>query len=116
MKHENWYNEEYMSAKRHEVVEKASSLIKRSIDFLAGVRDLKNLKYEVSDDDFDPDFMLFVAIDTETDHIPVGKLRDSCSVSWLEKCDNEIEKVKEFYHKQLVKACEKLISRFTVDA
>ncbi len=116
MKHENWYNEEYMSAKRREVVEKATDLMKGSIDFLTGVRDLKSLKYEVSDADFDPDFMLFVAIDSETDHIPVGKLRDSCSLSWLETCDREMEKVKDTYQNEVIEACKTLIGRFAVNA
>ena len=116
MKHENWYNEDYMSAKRREVVDKATSLIKGSIDFLDGVRDMFSLQYEVSDDDADPDFRVFVAIYSETDHIPAAELRDFCSVSWLAKCDKDMEKVKETYRDEVIGACRRLIRRFAVNA
>ena len=101
-----------MDKKRWEVVEVASGLLEGKIDFLSGVRHLSRLRHEVSDNDFDPDFMLFVGIASETDHIPPLKLRESCSESWLKKCDEEIEDVKELNKVEMAEACKKLISRF----
>jgi hypothetical protein len=116
MKHDNWYNEEYMSAKRQEVVEMARDLLEGEIDFLSGVRGLSSLKHEVSDNDFDPDFTVFVAIDSETDHMSNSELRASCSELWLNKCDEEVKEVEELNREQVVEACKKLISRFTSNA
>ena len=116
MKHDNWYNEEYMNAKRQEVVKMARDLLEGEIDFLSGVRGLRGLKHEVSDNDFDPDFLVFVAIYSETDHIPLPELRESCSESWLKKCDKEVEGVEERNREQVAEACRKLINRFKANA
>lgn len=116
MKHENWYNEEYMLKMRKEVVETATSLINNNIDFLTGIREINSLRHQVSNDDFDQDFIVFVAIDSETDHMPDYKLRASCSRSWLEKCDKEIKEIKELNQKQVLEACTKLVDRFKVNA
>ena len=116
MKHDNWYNEEYMNAKRKEVVKMARDLLEGEIDFLSGVRGLKSFKHEVSDDDFDLDFLVFVAIDSETDHIPLPELRESCSKSWLKECDKEVKEIEERNREQVAEACRKLINRFKANA
>jgi hypothetical protein len=53
-----------------EVVATASRLIAGRISFVEGVRTLVGLRTLVSPLDQDPDFMLFVAIDSESDHLP----------------------------------------------
>lgn len=112
MKHENWYNEEYMHARRKDVVEVASALISGQIHFLEGVRALTSLCHEVTGLDFDEDFSIFVAIDSETDHLPSEKVRHRFSEAWLEKADKEVCEIKESYNTQVVEACQKLVARF----
>lgn len=112
MKNENWHNEEYMKAKRNEVVDLATSLLNDKVSFLEGIRALNSIRHQVSDQEFDDDFMLFVEIDSDTDHLPSLDMRANCSVSWLMKSDQEVLKLKELYNKQLKAACNKLILRF----
>jgi hypothetical protein len=115
MKNENRHNEEFIKAKRAEVVRFARALLKGEIGVIEGSRELRSLQFEVSDDDFDPDFMLFVAIDSETDHLPVGSVRANWTTEALKGKDLEIKKAEGFYRNQIaeiVEACKKLIVRF----
>ncbi|MBI5633633.1 MAG: hypothetical protein HZA15_09170 [Nitrospirae bacterium] len=112
MKHDNWNNEQYMNSKRQEVVNIAKDYLNKKIEYILAIRSLTYLKHKVSDDDFDQDFILFVAIDSETDHLPSNELRANCSESWLKKCDKEIKESEEFYRDQMNEACCKLIKRF----
>ena len=56
---------------------------------------LSALRHDVSRKDFDDDFMLFVAIASETDHLPVGEVRKQYSPDALQKADTEIEEAEK---------------------
>ena len=105
-----------MQAKNREVVRLALALQDGKIPFLEGVRALNALRSDVTRDDFDPDFLPFVAVYSETDHIPVGALRESCAESWLAKCDDDLERIKKVFAQEIIDACVRLISRFSHDA
>jgi hypothetical protein len=111
MRHENRHNEEYMKAKRAEVASLAKALMVGEIGIIEGSRKLCNLKYEVSEDDGDPDFTQFAAIESETDHLPVGPVREHWSPEALLRKDLEIKKVEDFYRSRIVEPCKKLIER-----
>ncbi len=108
----NWHNEEYMKAKRAEVVRVARALLNRQIGIIEGSRRLCSLRSQVSDDDFDADFMGFVAIESETDHLPVGPVRANWSSEALKEKDIEIKEAEDFYRNQIVEDCKRLIERF----
>ena len=74
---------------------------------------LSALRLEVSRGDFDNDFMVFVAIASETDHLPVGEVRKKYSPEALRRADKAIEEVEKLYRAQVEAACEKLIARFS---
>jgi hypothetical protein len=112
MKHDNWYNEEYMNHRRSEVIQVANEIIDKKIGIIEGVRKLRTLHHEVSEDDFDPDFIVFTAIDSETDHLPVGEVRKYWSSNALEIKDREINDAEECYREQVFNACKILINRF----
>jgi hypothetical protein len=62
----------------------------------------------------DPDFVIFGALASETDHLPFGEVRSRWSADGLVKADNEIEAITEAYRGKVLKACANLISRFGV--
>ena len=115
MAHDDWHNEQYMSEKRREVTNVAQLLRDKKINVVEGAMKLNALRHEVSQKDFDEDFMLFVAISSETDHLPVGHVREQYSSAALQKADAEIHDADKFYRSQVVVACEKLIARFGND-
>jgi len=99
-----------------EVVEAAQALASKRVPFLDGVRKLASLRVRATSRDHDLDFMLFVAIDSESDHIPGSASRDLCSADWLAKCDEQVSALETHYESQVSAACERLVSRFAAGA
>ena len=112
MGHDNWFNEEYMAQKRSEVIHVSKDIIDKKISIIEGVRKLCALHHKISKDDFDTDFLIFAAIDSDTDHLPVGNVREHWSLNALEMKDKEICDVEDIYRDQVIEACKKLILRF----
>jgi Protein of unknown function (DUF2489) len=65
-------------------------------------------------DAHDEDFIMFVAVDSETDHLPVDKERHNWSAEALERKDAEIAEAEAFYKNNVIAACRKLIERFVI--
>ena len=60
----------------------------------------------------DADFVFFRAVESETDHLPVGRFREGWAADSLALKDEEVRKVEEFYRKDAVEAATRLINRF----
>jgi hypothetical protein len=94
-------------------------VVNRSLDYLEGRAGL----IEVSRDlcacaarlraDRDPDFLLFRAIDSETDHLPIGKFREGWAADSLLIKDQEIRSVEEFYRSNATAAAKKLVEKYS---
>jgi hypothetical protein len=103
----------HMAAVRSEVANTARALGSHDLPFLEGVRRLAALRLEVSRDHDDQDFMLFVAIGSQADHIPNAEARALCAESWLGECDKVTRELEHFYEQQVAAACKQLIERFS---
>lgn len=106
-------HESYTQQVRRDVVNAAKELEAGQVDFIDGIRRLSSMRHLVSQTEHDPDFALFVAIDSETDHLPGTPQRSSCSAAWLEQCDREIRQAETLYSAQVRHGCTSLIARFT---
>ncbi len=94
------------------IVTAAQGLLNGHSDFLEAVRSLSALRFEVSADGHDPDFLLFLAIDSQTDHLPSPQAAPHCSQEWLAKSEQEKQNFAAFYKADVKTACERLIKRF----
>lgn len=103
---------------RGKIVAVCSAILCEEMDAIPGACILNRLRFELlpegatgwlkTDEDFDP----FVAIDSETDHLPVAWERRNWSAEALAEKDPEVTKA-ERWAKELAKpACKKLIERF----
>lgn len=99
-----------------EIVKTARSLSAGEIAFLDGVRKLDGLRFDIPQGGNDPDFMLFVVISSDADHLPNVEARHLCSEAWLAKCDQEELDMKTFYWQDVLAACRLLIERFSTEA
>src|SRR5213596_11842 len=113
MSRTNPLNESQLASVRSEVVAVAQALCSRDLPFLTGIRRLAELRFEVSRDHHDPDFMLFAAIESQADHIPSPERRALCSESWLARCDSDTRELESLYEQQVITACGHLIERFS---
>jgi hypothetical protein len=102
---------EFSAFMRGKVVAVCEAILKEEIGVIAGSRRLKGLGYELCGDR-DEDFIAFVAIDSETDHLPVDWERRNWSAEALERKDKENAMAEAFYKEMAVEACRKLIERF----
>jgi hypothetical protein len=65
----------------------------------------------VNDDD--ADFMVFVAIASDTDDYPLGSVREFWDKQALEKLQPEIDAAERWAKEQSMSTCEKLVQRFS---
>jgi hypothetical protein len=59
----------------------------------------------------DPDVLIFIGIDSSTDHLPIGEVRKFWNPEVLLQKDKEIAKWEDFYRTQAREACERLIEK-----
>lgn len=109
----NPLNEEHVRASREAICRAATSLRSGTLPFLEGVRQLAALRFQANASGFDEDFMPFVAVDSETDHLSSQSALSYCSNEWLVKCEAEIEEVIRLRGSAIFAACDKLVQRFS---
>jgi hypothetical protein len=90
----------------------------RAVDLLEGrlgvidaARELSRLAYW-TDLRSDADLTTFVAIDSETDALPVGNVRQYWSAEALQRKDPEIRHAEQLYRQAALEAAERLTKRF----
>jgi hypothetical protein len=113
MKNEEDYRkmEEYYL--RGKIVAICEATLAEEIGIIAASRRLSALGSELFDGRHE-DFIIFDAVDTETDHLPVDIERRNWSAEALKRKDVEIAKAEAFYKNDVIEACRKLIERFAI--
>lgn len=109
----NPLNEQHVLAGRKAICHTAISLRSGTIPFLDGVRKLATLRFHASASGSDEDFMPFVAVDSEANHLPSQSALAYCSNEWLVKSEAEMKEVIELHGSAIFAACDKLIQRFS---
>lgn len=89
-----------------------TSLTTGKIGVLLAARKLAGLRFTLIGDKLDDDWRIFVAIDSETDHLPTGKERVHWQTEALAEKDIEIKESELFYHEQALAAAYRLIRRY----
>ena len=98
---------------RERLVETARAVLRGELGVIAGARAINRLRHEAVADSLDPDFLRFVAIDSDTDHLPVEAAE---RVRWdpaaLAAKDAEIAEAEEHWREAALEGCQRLIARF----
>jgi hypothetical protein len=89
-----------------------SSLLEGSISVIEAARKLSSLRFSLVGDQLDDDWRVFVGIDSETDHLPVGEVRKHWSADALAAKDAESQKTEEFYRDHALTAARSLLHRY----
>src|SRR5260370_34282553 len=97
---------------RAAAVETLASLIAGSIGLINASRKLSSLRHQLTGDKLDDDWRVFVGVDSETDHLPVGEERKHWQTDDLAKKDVEIKKNEEFYRGRAMAAAQTLLKRY----
>src|SRR5579862_1661637 len=86
-------NEEHVTSVRRQVVALVQDMLCDHLCFLEGARLLASLQHEAAVEADDPDFTVFVGIASETDNLPIGRLRIHWSAEALARHQPEIDAV-----------------------
>lgn len=98
---------------RQDLVSVARSMLSGHTSFFEGAILIRNLKDKIGGlADRDQDFLAFVAIASETDHLPLAAQRHLWSQDSLKRLEPEFIKTEEWASTFAFKSCENLIERF----
>ena len=105
-------HEEYVAEQKARIVNIAIQVLNEQTGIIEGARLLSALQFEITDQDFDPDFLIFVVITSETDSLPIGSEREYWATSALIKKDKQIKHAEDLYREQAFASCKALVERF----
>ena len=98
---------------RQMVVAIARELLARRLGVIDAARQIDALRGDrVGLDEFDPDFVTFLAIESETEDLPVGETRRHWAADALAQKDLEITRCADLYRAQALEAASHLVARF----
>lgn len=103
--------DEYRELVRGKIVSVARAVLDGEVGIITGSRKLRRLGFELGDET-EPDFITFIAVDSETDHLPIGRERENWSEEALRRKDIEVSESESLYRERVLKACERLVERF----
>ncbi|UTF60906.1 DUF2489 domain-containing protein [Gilvimarinus sp. DA14] len=106
-------HEDYVNKKKKRVIEVAQGMLDGSVDYLEGSIELASLSFQVEAPDNDADFIKFIAIASEIDHLPIGKVRQYWSPNALERNETEIKKSKKWAKEFSLEHCKSLVARYS---
>jgi hypothetical protein len=98
--------------KRSELRDVATAMLKGQFDLIEGVRKICVLRHEIGDPD-NKVFMPIRAIESETDHFPVGAIRTQCSASYLQRMDEELNQYLADTRQDILASCREIIRTFS---
>ena len=100
-------------AQRAKAIKTVEEMINGKVGIIAGARIMSGLRFDTELPEDDEDFLVLVAIDSETDDLPVGPERVQWSAEALREKDLEIQRCEELYRQDAIDACERLILKLT---
>jgi hypothetical protein len=96
-----------------EVVTVATAILDGSVGIIEGARQLSALAHDVVDDwRADSDFVVFGALDSSTDHLPIGRVREYWDPVALVDRDREVKRIETDARPKIEQACRNLLQRF----
>jgi hypothetical protein len=101
-----------IATNRQKVACIAQGILDGRIGVIEASRELSRLRFEVGGDQWDPDFITFVGIDSETDDLPVGEVRQHWAADALAAKDAEIARCEAIYRDSARETASRLVSRF----
>ena len=105
-------HEEYVASCRARAVQIANGILAGELPLLVGCHLIDELRAAVDVPDDDPDFLAFNVIQSETDALPIGRMREH----WAPKAANdlgpELEAATQWASAIAVPACKSLVTRF----
>lgn len=92
----------------------ARSVLADQLSILEACRLIRPLVQETPEVVTNEDYNLIVAIESETDDLPIGRLRELWHPDFLPEKDSEIARCEALWRKQVIDACERILLRMSL--
>lgn len=103
-----------LSPNQQKLAEIAQGILDGRISIIAGARQICEFcGGHLGLDENDPDLITFVGINSETDHLPLGDVRQYWATDALAQKDDEISRCEISYRERALEAAAHLAARFT---
>ena len=91
----------------------AQQVVSGDLGIIAGCRQLRQLGHDVViDSRVDPDFVVFTAVESVTDHLPLEEQRPLWLPSAFAEKQVEVERYEADWRDDVLRACRSVIERF----
>jgi len=100
------------ASKRQKIGSIARDILEARISIIEAARQIALLRHGIGVDRADPDLLLFVGIDSDTDHLPLGDVGVHWAPEALARKDLEIAQAEAFYRDRVFEVCSRLVARF----
>lgn len=105
-------DERKMMAARAAVFEAVHDMLAGQLSYIEGARKISAARFSCRLDEWDDDLRCFIGIDSDTDALPFGKMREHWQSAALEALQAEIDR-KEVWARRLAEPhCRNLVERF----
>jgi hypothetical protein len=96
---------------KEKLAETAQALLSGKIPAIEGAREILRLWYQAGLPPDDDDITPFVAVDSETDALPLGRVRELWAPDALAKLQPEIDRAEQWARETILPHCERVIER-----
>jgi len=105
---------EFQVLARDQLVLLCRQMLNGELSFFEGAIQVCSLRSSIGVPETDSDFLAFVAIESETDHLPPRQIQRRWSSEALQRLQPEFEKTETWAKEFASQACQNLIERFSL--
>jgi hypothetical protein len=105
-------NDSEMMIARHLIFEAAQDMLAGRLSYIEGARKICPARFSWGLDEWDDDLRCFIGIDSETDALPFGKMREYWQTEALEALQPEIDRKEAWARMFAEPHCRNLVERF----
>jgi len=107
------WNESEILKTRHAIFDAVQDMLAARLTYIEGARKIVAAWWESKLDEWDADFLPFVGIDSETEALPLGKMRAHWQPAALEALQPEIDRMEAWAQRCGEPHCRNLVTRFS---
>jgi hypothetical protein len=94
-------------SKTYKIIEIARKMIESKIDLIEGCREIADLQYKA--EGFEDAFWQLKIVASDTDYIPLGRVRYTCTPEYLIRVDREKEQYLALARDDILNACKQIL-------
>jgi hypothetical protein len=100
-------------AARARIVEIAQAILEERSGIIAGAREMMWLRLDVDPDQEDEDLLGMAGIESQTDHLPLGEVRQHWDAEALLAKDAELAEQEAFFRESALACCRAIAERYS---